>query len=129
MKESKEVKTLRSKLLGMELELNLLSKDIERLNFELNYNEKMLEITLENLCFLKTSNSIVSLTEYKKIKQQKKLVEMRIIYYKQKIHPLEQMFNRKEDNHKKEMERFEHLYRMQFKNNILEFPCDGRKKA
>jgi hypothetical protein len=129
MKESKEVKTLRSKLLGMELELNLLSKDLERFNFELIYNEKMLKITLENLDFLKTSNATISLTEYKKIKQQKKLVEMRIKYYKQKIQPLEQMLNRKEDTHKKEMERFEYLYRMQFKNNILEFPCDRRKKA
>lgn len=129
MKESKEVKTLRSKLLGMELELNLLSKDLERFNFELIYNEKMLKITLENLDFLKTSNATISLTEYKKIKQQKKLIEMRIKYYKQKIQPLEQMLNRKEDNHKKEMERFEYLYRMQFKNNILEFPCDRRKKA
>lgn len=129
MKESKEVKTLRSKLLGMELELNLLSKDLERFNFELIYNEKMLKITLENLDFLKTSNAAISLTEYKKIKQQKKLIEMRIKYYKQKIQPLEQMLNRKEDSHKKEMERFEYLYRMQFKNNILEFPCDRRKKA
>jgi hypothetical protein len=129
MKESNEVKTLRSKLLGMELELNLLSKDLERFNFELTYNQKMLEATLENLDFLKSSNATISLNEYKKIKQQKKLIEMRIKYYKQKIYPLEQILNRKEDNHKKEMERFEYLYRMQFKSNILEFPCDGRKKA
>jgi hypothetical protein len=113
----------------MELELNLLSKDLERFNFELTYNQKMLEATLENLDFLKSSNATISLNEYKKIKQQKKLIEMRIKYYKQKIYPLEQILNRKEDNHKKEMERFEYLYRMQFKNNILEFPCDGRKKA
>jgi hypothetical protein len=129
MKESKEVKTLRSKLLGMELELNLLSKDLERYNFELIYNEKILEMTLENLNFLKTSTAAISLNEYKKIKQQKKLAEMRIKYYKQKIYPLEQILNKKEDNHKKELERFEYLYRMQFKNNILEFPCDRRKKA
>jgi hypothetical protein len=129
MKESKEVKTLRSKLLGMELELNLLSKDLERYNFELVYNEKMLEITLENLDFLKMTDVIISMTEYRKVKQQKKLIEMRIKYYKDKIYPLEQTLNRKEDNHKKEMERFEYLYRMQFRNNILEFPSDRRKKA
>jgi hypothetical protein len=129
MKESKEVKALRSKLLGMELELNILSKDLERFNFELNYNKKMLQITLENLNFLKTGDSAVSLSEFKKIKQQKNLIEMRIKYYKQQIYPLEQILSTKENNHKKEMERFEYLYRMQFKNNILEFPCDGRKKA
>lgn len=129
MKESKEVKTLRSKLLGMELELNLLSKDLERFNFELIYNQKMLEATLENLDFLKTTEAAISLSEFKKTKQQRKLIEMRIKYYKQKIYPLEQMLNIKEDNHKKEMERFEYLYRMQFKNNVLEFPCDRRKKA
>jgi hypothetical protein len=129
MKESKEVKTLRSKLLGMELELNLLSKDLERFKFELAYNEKMFEITLENLDFLKSSDIIISMPEYKKITQQKKLIEMRIKYYKDQIYPLEQILNRKEDNHKKEMERFEYLYRMQFKNNVLEFPCDRRKKA
>lgn len=129
MKESTEVKTLRSKLLGMELELNLLSKDLERYNFELTYNQKILEMTLENLHFLKTSNAAISLTEYRKIKQQKKLAEMRIKYYKQKIQPLEQILNKKEDNHKKELQRFEYLYRMQFKTNILEFPCDRRKKA
>lgn len=129
MKESKEVKALRSKLLGMELELNLLSKDLERFNFELSYNQKMLEITLENLNFLKSTETAISLPEFKKIKQQKKLIEMRIDYYKGQIFPLEKMLNIKEDNHKKEMERFEYLYRMQFKNNILEFPCDRRKKA
>ena len=129
MKESKEVKTLRSKLLGMELELNLLSKDLERFKFELAYNEKMFEITLENLNFLKASDIIISMPEYKKIMQQKKLIEMRIKYYKDQIYPLEQILNRKEDNHKKEMERFEYLYRMQFKNNVLEFPGDRRKKA
>jgi hypothetical protein len=129
MKESKEVKTLRSKLLGMELELNLLSKDLERFNFELTYNQKMLEVTLENLEFLKNTEAAISLSEFKKTKQQKKLIEMRIKYYREKIYPLEQMMNIKEDNHKKEMERFEYLYRMQFKNNILEFPGDRRKKA
>lgn len=129
MKESKEVKTLRSKLLGMELELNLLSKDLERFKFELAYNEKMLEATLENLDFLKSSDIIISMPEYKKIIQQKKLIEMRIKYYKEQIYPLEKILNRKEDTHKKEMERFEYLYRMQFKNNVLEFPCDRRKKA
>jgi hypothetical protein len=129
MKESKEVKTLRSKLLGMELELNLLSKDLERFNFELTYNQKMLEVTLENLEFLKNTEAAISLSEFKKTKQQKKLIEMRIKYYREKIYPLEQMLNIKEDNHKKEMERFEYLYRMQFKNNILEFPSDRRKKA
>lgn len=129
MKESKEVKTLRSKLLGMELELNLLSKDLERFKFELSYNEKMFEITLENLNFLKSSDIIISMPEYKKIKQQKKLIEMRMKYYREQIYPLERILDRKEDNHKKEMERFEYLYRMQFKNNVLEFPCDRRKKA
>lgn len=129
MKESKEVKTLRSKLLGMELELNLLSKDLERFNFELSYNQKMLEITLENLNFLKNTEAAISLSEFKKTKQQQKLIEMRIKYYREKIFPLEQMLNIKEDNHKKEMERFEYLYRMQFKNNVLEFPSDRRKKA
>ena len=129
MKESKEVKALRGKILGMELELSLLSKDLERFNFELIYNQKMLEITQENLFFLKNNPVTISLNEFKKIKQQKKLIEMRIKYYRQKILPLQKTVLQKEEHHKKEMERFEYLYRMQFKNNILEFPCDRRKKA
>ena len=129
MKESKEVKTLRDKLIGMELELGLLSKDLERFNFELTYNQKMLKITVENLEFLKSSDIAISITEYKKIKQQKKLIETRIEYYKKKIYPLEQAIDKKEINHKEEMKRFEYLYRMQFKNNVLELPRDRRKKA
>jgi len=129
MKESKEVKALRSKLLGMEMELNLISRDLERFSAELQYNETMLTHTLENLNFLTTCEIAISLPEFKKIKQQQHLLEMRIQYYRQKIQPLEQMLNRKEDLHKKEMEKFEHLYRMQFKNNVLEFRSDRRKKA
>jgi hypothetical protein len=129
MKESKEVKALRSKLLGMEMELNIISRDLERFIAELQYNETMLQHTLENLNFLTTCEVAISLPEFKKIKQQQHLLEMRIQYYKQKIQPLEQMLDRKEDLHKKEMEKFEYLYRMQFKSNILEFRSDRRKKA
>jgi hypothetical protein len=129
MKESKEVKALRSKLLGMEMELNIISRDLERFIAELQYNETMLQHTLENLNFLTTCEIAISLPEFKKIKQQQHLLEMRIQYYKQKIQPLEQMLDRKEDLHKKEMEKFEYLYRMQFKSNILEFRSDRRKKA
>lgn len=129
MKESKEVKALRSKLLGMEMELNLISRDLDRFKAELKYNEIMLENILENLDFLSNEAVAISLSEFKKIKQQKNLIEMRIKYYREKINPLEQLLNRKEDFHRQEMERFEHLYRMQFKNNVLEFPSDRRKKA
>lgn len=129
MKESKEVKELRGKLLGMEMELNLISKELERFKNELSYNKKMLILIQENIDFLKTSNAAVSLSEYKKIKQQKNLIETRIVYYRTKAQPLEQILNTKELSHKEEMERFEHIYRMQFKNNILEFPGDRRKKA
>lgn len=128
MKESKEIKALRSKLLGMELELNLLSKDLERFEAELVYNKKMLTATLENIDFLKNSPTAVSLVEFKKIKQQKNLIEMRILYYKQKIFPLKKSLEIKEKNHKEELELFEHMYRMQFKNNVLEFPHDRRRK-
>jgi len=129
MKESKEVKALRSKLLGMEMELNLISRDLDRFKAELKYNEIMLENILENLDFLTNEAVAISLSEFKKIKHQKNLIEMRIKYYKEKISPLEQSLNKKEDFHKQEMERFEQLYRMQFKNNVLEFPSDRRKKA
>jgi len=129
VKESKEVKELRGKLLGMEMELNLISKELERFKNELSYNKKMLILIQENIDFLKTSNAAVSLSEYKKIKQQKNLIETRIVYYRTKAQPLEQILNTKELSHKEEMERFEHIYRMQFKNNILEFPGDRRKKA
>ena len=129
MKESKEVKELRSKILGMEMELSILSKDLERFKIELNYNLKMKETTEENVEFLKNSKAAVSLSEYRKIKQQKHLVDVRIKYYRSKIQPLEQILDRKEDFHKKEIERFEEVYRLQFKNNILEFPNDRRKEA
>lgn len=129
MKETREVKQLRSKILGMEMELCMISKDLERFKNELTYNQIMLARIEENINFLQTSNAAVSLNEFKKIKQQKKLVETRIKYYKQKVQPLEQMLMRKETFHKEEMERFEKAYRLQFQNNILEFPYDRRKKA
>ena len=129
MKETKEVKQLRSKILGMEMEICMISKDLERFKNELTYNKKMFKTIAENINFLKTSKAAVSLNEFRKIKQQKKLVETRIKYYKTKIQPLEQMLLRKEAFHKEEMERFEKAYRLQFENNILEFPNDRRKKA
>lgn len=129
MKETREVKQLRSKILGMEMELCMISKDLERFKNELLYNQIMLARIDENVNFLKTSNAAVSLSEYKKIKQQKNLVETRIKYYTTKVQPLEQMLIRKETFHKEEMERFEKAYRLQFQNNILEFPNDRRKKA
>jgi len=129
VKETKEVKQLRNKILGMEMELYMISKDLERFKNELFYNKKMLKMIKENIDFLQTSNVTVSLGESKKIKQQKKLVETRIKYYNEKIQPLQQMLIRKEVSHKEEMKKFQKAYRLQFENNILEFPNDRRKKA
>lgn len=128
MRESVEVRELRGKILGMEMELNILSRDLDAHKTQLFYNLREKKQIDENINFLKKSKAAVSLSEYKKIKQQKSLIEMRIKYYKQKIQPLEQILNRKEDCHKKEIERFHEIYRMQFTNNILEFSSD-RKKA
>jgi len=129
VRETKEVKELRSKILGMELEMNLLSKDLERFKNELLYNNKMRNLIEENLHFLKTSDAAVSLSEYKKIKQQQTLVNQRMKYYKAKIQPLEQILGMKEVNRDEEMRRFEEMYRLQFTNNILEFPYERRKEA
>ena len=128
VKESREVRELRGRILGMEMELNILSRDLDAYKAQLLYNLRAKKQVDENIHFLKTSKAAVSLSEYRKIKQQKNLVDMRIKYYKQKIQPLEQILNRKEDYHKKEIERFHEVYRMQFTNNILEFP-NVRKKA
>lgn len=129
MKESKEIKELKGKIIGMEMELSLLSKDLERFKKELIYYQKMLEKINENIKFLKTSKATVSLSEYRKIKQQQKLTEMRIKYYTKKVLPIEQSLSKKEMYHKEEMERFHKMYKLQFTNNILEFPSDRRKKA
>ena len=129
MMESKEIKDLRGRILGMEMELNMLSKDLERFKYEYDYNSKMLEKIEENLDFLRNSSAAVSLSEFKNIRQQKHLIEMRVRYYRDKAQPLEQMVDRKESYHKEEMEKFEKIYRMQFENNILEFPGDRRKKT
>jgi len=129
VKESREVKELRTKILGMEMELGLLSTSLERYKRELTYNKKIYSDTIKNLNFLKKSKAAVSIKEYKKILQQNKLAGDRIIVFTQKIQPLRQLLERKEDDHKEEMKRFERAYRQQFKTNILEFPYDRRKKA
>jgi hypothetical protein len=122
VKEWKEVKELRGKILALEMELSLISKDLERFKMELKFNKNVLINILENINFLKTSKSAVSLNEFKKIKQQKSLVEKRILHYQNKITPLEKTLKNKENHHKHSMDLFEHLYKQQFKNNILEFP-------
>jgi len=129
MKESREVKDLRGKILGIELELNIISKDLKRFKNELLCNKQILKAIRENIEFLRTSNAAVSLSEFKKIKQHEKLVKTRIKYYETKTQPLGQILNRKEGFHKQEMKRFEKIYRMQFTNNLLEFPSDRRKKG
>lgn len=129
MKEAKVVKELRSKILGMEMELNILFRDLERLKIELVYNKKLQIDLNENINFLKNSAAAVSLSEFKKIKQQRNLVNQRIVFYNTKIEPLERIVNQKEENVKKEMDIFTEIYRMQFKNNVLEFPHDRRKEA
>ena len=113
----------------MEMELNILFRDLERLKEELLINKSLQDSLRENIDFLKTDGVIVSLSEFKKIKQQKKLVDMRVGYYITKIQPLEQIVDRKEEMVKNEMNVFEQLYRMQFKSNVLEFPDDRRKRA
>jgi hypothetical protein len=128
MKETEEVRELRGKILGMEMELNIISKDLEKFEIQLFNNLKIKKEIDENIAFLKKDRVTVSLLEYKKIKHQKELVEMRIKYYNKKIQPLKNILSYKEDFHKKEIERFYEIYRMQFKNNILEFSSD-RKKA
>lgn len=126
--ETKEVKELRSKILGIEMELCIISKDLDRFKKEFIYNKKMYAKIKENIFFLQNTNVTVSLIEFKKIKQQKKLVKTRIRYYKEKIEPLEKILNKKEKYLEQEMEKFEMLYKQQFENNILEFPHEKRKK-
>jgi predicted nucleic acid-binding Zn-ribbon protein len=129
VRETKEVKELRSKILGIEMELCMISKDLERFKNELTHNKNVLKKIRKNILFLKNSDAVVSLNEFRKIKQQKKLIKTRIRYYKNKIRPLEKTINIKEAKYKEEMEKFEIAYRSQFENNILEFPNDKRKKA
>lgn len=129
MKESAEVKELRNKILGMEMELCLISRDLERFESDLLYNQQVIRSIEENVEFLRNSTAAVSLSEYKKIKQQQNLIETRIKYYIAKIQPLKQALGKKETFHKEEMQRFEEAYRMQFRNNVLEFPDDRRKEA
>lgn len=107
----------------------MVSKDIERFKAELVYNKIMLEKLMDNINFLQKNNVTVSINEFKKIKQQKKLAENRVKYYIQKLQPLEQIFSKKQEYCNKQMEKFEHIYRLQFENNILEFPYERQKKV
>jgi len=84
MKETEEVRELRGKILGMEMELNIISKDLEKFEIQLFNNLKIKKEIDENIAFLKKDRVTVSLLEYKKIKHQKELVEMRIKYYTKK---------------------------------------------
>lgn len=130
MKECKELKSLRGKILGIEMELNLLSKDLERFDMELKYNLKLLKNVETNLTFLKNKAPIVSLISFKQSCQQKKYIENKIVYYKNKINELKNILNIKEFSHKKDMEEFERLYKLRFENNILEIKnYERRKKA
>lgn len=108
--------------------MSLISRDLERFEAELIYNEKVLGAIETNLSFLKNKNIIVSLAEYKKIKQQYKLVMMKIEYYVSRLGPLKSVLVLKENNHKEEMKRFEEIYSLQFKNNVLEFPSEQRRQ-
>jgi lantibiotic modifying enzyme len=113
----------------MEMDMNLISKDLDRFKTELLYNIRMKRVIEDNMGFLKNTKAAISLMEYRKIKQQYKLVETRIKLYEGKIRPLEQALNMKVNNYQEEMKRFEEMYKLQFKNNILEFPNERRKKA
>jgi predicted nucleic acid-binding Zn-ribbon protein len=128
VKEWKEVKELRGKLLGMEMELSLISKDLERFKMELSFNQNVLVNITENIMFLKKSKAAVSLNEYKKIKQQKSLIEKRIFHYRNKITPLQKDLASKEKVYNENMELFKKMYKQQFKNNVLEFPNVRRQE-
>ena len=111
----------------MEMELCVISKDLERFKNELLYNQRLLKNTEENIEFLKETGVIVSLSEYKKIIQQHKLIKTRVEYYGSKVSPLEIKIARKEVYLEEELKKFEEVYRLQFENNILEFPNVSRK--
>lgn len=128
MVEWPEIKELKSKIIGMEMEMSLIEKDLKAFQRELNNHQSLLIQIEENISFLKKSKAIVSLLEFKKINQQKKLVEKRIIYYKNKILPLQSAMETKIKCHHIEMEKFKILYKSQFKNNVLEFDCGRRAK-
>lgn len=127
-KESQEVVTLRGKILSMEMDINLLSKDIEKLETEFFYTKKKINLFLENINFLKNSEVVVSLSEYKKIKTEY-LHNFGYLYnVEKKINFLKTDLLKKEKNYEQEMLRFQHLYRLQFRSNILEFPSERRQK-
>jgi hypothetical protein len=124
--EPKEIVDLRGKILSMEMEINLLSKDIEKLETEFFYVKKKIELSHENLVFLKEREVVVSISEYKKIKKE----HINSFYYlkkvESKIMQLTKELSKKEINYKYELIRFEDLFRLQFRSNILEFPNDRR---
>jgi len=129
VKETSQIKKLRGKICGMEMELNILSRDLERFKNELIINNKILTEINENYKFLKEEAKIVSIFAYRDIKRKRDDATRRIKYYKQRIQPLEQAVLRKEIEKEREMDVFEEIYRMQFKNNILEFCSERRKEA
>ena len=117
----------------MEMELNLLTKDLTRYKVELAYNTKLKGEIVENLNFLYSEAFVVSIEEFKKAKQHLGLVEMRIKHYNLQVNKAHAAIERKNKFYLEEMDRFKIAYKNQFRNNVLEFKLrkgkknDGRK--
>lgn len=129
MWEPPELKDLRAKILGTEMELELLFKDLEKGEAELSYNIKLQERLVENIHFLQKESPIVSIAEYQKAKQQLSIVSARINHYSKKLGPVRNKAKRLEEEYSKDMDTFLDFYKKNRERptNLLVFKNERNK--
>ena len=76
-----KLKHLKDKIIGAEMQLDLIEFDLLAVERDIEFLENMLYALLENMMILKTNGIIAIASEYKKISQELKSVRDNITFY------------------------------------------------
>lgn len=84
MDKSKRLKEIQSKLLGIELDLDLIEQDIQNIEGDINYLYLIEEETIYNITILKQAGVVADLKSYKQSWQKLAHIQSKIVELKSK---------------------------------------------
>jgi chromosome segregation ATPase len=124
-----KLKRLRDKVIGIEMQLSLTDTDLLAVERDIEYLESLLAVLNENVEILKSDGIVAVASEYKKIKEELKVVSDNLYVYTNLHHKLLKEFDRYKILYTETFKEYEDLKKeIEASQVVLDFDKAKRKK-
>jgi ubiquinone/menaquinone biosynthesis C-methylase UbiE len=124
-----KLKRLRDKVIGIEMQLSLTDTDLLAVERDIEYLESLLAVLNENVEILKSDGIVAVASEYKKIKEELKVVADNLYVYTNLHQKLLKEFDRYKILHQETFKEYEDLKKeIEASQAVLDFDKAKRKK-